>query len=253
MIETGTAGPRADACPAGLNRRVLRMEVLVVLAVGVAPWTASAIVLLVKYLMIHRTTPVLSAVITGHPLADSAALSFDLIAGCGAAALVAYLLRRSGESLATLGASRPDFRRGLRLALLLLVGLLATDFVVAVVTALLHTPSPDQQLSAGINRLYLPPVLIESVRAGLLEELLVCGYLLHRLRQLGWSDRKALAASTLIRASYHVYGGIPLLALIVPMGLVFGRIYQKTQRLAPLILAHALYDSVLLTVLVAHR
>jgi membrane protease YdiL (CAAX protease family) len=94
---------------------------------------------------------------------------------------------------------------------------------------------------------------MQAVRAGLLEEIVVCGYLLHRLRQLGWNDGRALIVSVAIRASYHLYGGIPLVAFTVLFGLALGRLYQRTHRLTAIVLTHVLYDALLITVaLLAH-
>jgi len=76
------------------------------------------------------------------------------------------------------------------------------------------------------------------------EEVLVVGYLLTRLRQLGRTENAALLASATLRGSYHLYqgfgGGLGNLA----MGLLFGRFWQRTTRLVPLIAAHTLLDTV---------
>lgn len=79
------------------------------------------------------------------------------------------------------------------------------------------------------------------------------GYLLHRLNQLGWSDRKALITSVAVRASYHVYGGIPLVAFTLVFGAFLGRFYQRTNRLTAIVLAHAIYDAVVLGLYLAVR
>jgi membrane protease YdiL (CAAX protease family) len=82
---------------------------------------------------------------------------------------------------------------------------------------------------------------------------IVCGYLLYRLRQLGWSDGKALTASVLVRSSYHVYGGIPLVAFTIVFGFIMGRFYQRTRRLSAIVATHALYDATLFTIAIAHN
>jgi membrane protease YdiL (CAAX protease family) len=73
---------------------------------------------------------------------------------------------------------------------------------------------------------------------------LVAGYLLHRLRQLGWSDNRALALSAVIRGSYHLYQGFGGFAGNLIMGLIFGRLYQRWRRTTPLFIAHTLMDTV---------
>ncbi|MGH9071672.1 MAG: CPBP family intramembrane glutamic endopeptidase, partial [Acidimicrobiales bacterium] len=77
-----------------------------------------------------------------------------------------------------------------------------------------------------------------------LEEVVVAGFLLHRLSQIGWGDNKALLTSAAIRGSYHLYQGFGGFAGNFVMGLIFGRIYQRYGRTAPLVIAHTLIDAV---------
>ncbi|TDP32447.1 CPBP family intramembrane glutamic endopeptidase [Nocardia ignorata] len=89
------------------------------------------------------------------------------------------------------------------------------------------------------------PVLIASACANsVAEEVIVVAYLISRLRKLGWSDNKSLLASALLRGSYHLYQGLGGGLGNIVMGLIFGRYWQRTNRLWPLILAHALIDAV---------
>jgi membrane protease YdiL (CAAX protease family) len=89
----------------------------------------------------------------------------------------------------------------------------------------------------------IPLLLLGALRSALLEEVIVCGYLLRRLDQLGWSPRKALAASALLRASYHLYQGFGGFVGNLALGLFFGRIYQRRRRTTPLVVAHFLLDA----------
>ena len=89
-----------------------------------------------------------------------------------------------------------------------------------------------------------PVLVLSAVQNGVLEEVLVTGYLLHRLRQLGWSDNRALLVSALLRGSYHLYQGFGGFVGNVVMGLVFGRLYQRWGRVTPLVIAHTLIDVV---------
>ena len=87
-------------------------------------------------------------------------------------------------------------------------------------------------------------LLLGALRSALLEEVIVAGYLLRRLDQLGWRPGRALAASALLRGSYHLYQGFGGFIGNVVMGAVFGRIYQRRGSVAPLIVAHFLLDAV---------
>ncbi len=76
------------------------------------------------------------------------------------------------------------------------------------------------------------------------EEALVIGYLLSRLRQLGVRENSSLVGAAVLRGSYHLYQGFGGFVGNFLMGLVFGRLWQKTNRLWPLVAAHTLFDVV---------
>ena len=70
------------------------------------------------------------------------------------------------------------------------------------------------------------------------------GYLITRLRQLGWSENRALGAQALLRGSYHLYQGLGGFVGNLAMGLLFGRLWQRQNRLWVLVGAHTLIDVV---------
>ncbi|WP_181700166.1 CPBP family intramembrane glutamic endopeptidase [Nocardia sp. GTS18] len=159
------------------------------------------------------------------------------------AALGLYLLWRSGIGPRLIGLAR--FGR--------------TDAVAGVVlAAVIGIPGLGLYLLAhalGVSVTIVPnsidehwwrlPVLIASACANsVAEEVIVVAYLISRLRKLGWSENGSLLASALLRGSYHLYQGLGGGLGNIVMGLVFGRYWQRTNRLWPLILAHALIDAV---------
>lgn len=89
-----------------------------------------------------------------------------------------------------------------------------------------------------------PVLLLAAAGNAWAEELLVVGYLLTRLRQLGWAENASLLAAALLRGSYHLYQGFGGFVGNVVMGLIFGRLWQRTNRLWPLVIAHTLLDVV---------
>lgn len=104
-------------------------------------------------------------------------------------------------------------------------------------------------LSLGINSQVVPADLIKfwwtvpvllllALKASLLEEFLVVGYLFDRLRKLGWSNKSIVGFSAVIRASYHLYQGFGGFIGNLFMGLIFGWVYQKYGRLQILVVAH---------------
>jgi membrane protease YdiL (CAAX protease family) len=90
----------------------------------------------------------------------------------------------------------------------------------------------------------VPLLLLEAAQNGILEEIVVVGYLLTRLRQMGWSDSRALAGSAVLRGSYHLYQGLGGFLGNMVMGLIFGWWFQRTRRVVPLAVAHTLIDAI---------
>ena len=89
----------------------------------------------------------------------------------------------------------------------------------------------------------IPVLLLSATHDGLLEEILVIGYLLRRLDQLGWAPWKAIAAAAVLRGSYHLYQGFGGFIGNAVMGVIFGLLYRRWGRVTPLIIAHALIDT----------
>ena len=87
-------------------------------------------------------------------------------------------------------------------------------------------------------------LLMSAAAAGILEEFVVVGFLLTRLRDLGWGVWPAIILAALIRGAYHLYQGWPMALGNVVMGLVFGWVFVRRGRLAPLVLAHWTLDAV---------
>jgi membrane protease YdiL (CAAX protease family) len=88
----------------------------------------------------------------------------------------------------------------------------------------------------------IPVLVLWALRAGLGEEIIVVGYLFDRLRAIGWTPWVIVGAAALLRGTYHLYQGFGGFAGNIAMGLIFGAIYLRTRRLAPLIVAHVLID-----------
>ncbi|NTV39471.1 MAG: CPBP family intramembrane metalloprotease, partial [Demequinaceae bacterium] len=96
---------------------------------------------------------------------------------------------------------------------------------------------PNQWWSAVI-------LLASAGVAGLLEEIIVVGYLVTRLSEMRWSMPVAILASALLRGTYHLYQGWPMALGNAVMGAVFAWFFIRTGRLGPLILAHWTLDAV---------
>jgi len=90
----------------------------------------------------------------------------------------------------------------------------------------------------------VPVLVLAAAQNAVLEEVVVVGYLLVRLEQLGWSPWRAVAASALLRGAYHLYQGFGGFLGNLAMGLLFGWLYARRGRVAPLVVAHTLLDLV---------
>ncbi|MFP3901860.1 MAG: CPBP family intramembrane glutamic endopeptidase [Acidimicrobiia bacterium] len=225
------------------SRRILRDEVWIVLGLTFLASAIWAVLDLVSRPRLAGTTAVLYQADASPPFHQLVAVALALVP----VLLVVHLLHRSGEGPADIGLSlrprsqlRSDLARGL--ALFALVGSVGLALYLGSVALGVNR---DVAVIAGEASWWTVPVwLARSVRYGLTEEVIVVGYLLHRLGQLGWSANRSLAASALLRGTYHLYQGFGGFAGNLAMGLLFGRVYQRTGRTVPLIVAHVLVDAV---------
>lgn len=90
----------------------------------------------------------------------------------------------------------------------------------------------------------VPVLLMAAIKAALVEEVLVIGYLFDRLTKLGVSEKAQLFISATLRGSYHLYQGFGGFIGNLVMGLVFGWAYKKWGQVMPLVLAHFILDAV---------
>lgn len=90
----------------------------------------------------------------------------------------------------------------------------------------------------------VPVLILAAAQNAILEEVIVVGYLMTRLREIGWRTGAVIAASALLRGSYHLYQGFGAFIGNAIMGVVFALFFLRTRRVMPLIVAHTLLDVV---------
>jgi membrane protease YdiL (CAAX protease family) len=239
---------REDARPQSLTGRMIRWEIFSVFAVSLGASALNALLSLIGGLVIRQSLSSQQAQIV-VPLAANNWLDLALqLAAIGEAltpvVLVFYLLARSGEGPADMGldTSQPatDGARGAVLAA-----------VIGGAGLALYLAAYHLGISRDVVPESLPPVwwrtpvlILSAAQNGILEEVLVIGYLLRRLDQLGWGPWKAIACSAILRGSYHLYQGFGAFIGNAVMGVIFGYLYRRWGRVTPLIIAHALIDAV---------
>lgn len=89
-----------------------------------------------------------------------------------------------------------------------------------------------------------PLLILSALQNSVLEELIVVGYLMTRLKELRWNIWPIIAVSAVLRGAYHLYQGFGQAFGNVIMGVVFAFWFHKTGRLWPLVIAHFIMDLV---------
>ena len=235
--------------PLTLGPRLIRAEILVVLSVSLGASALVALVRLIGALTAPRELKGQQAVLVGslapgRPWLDLTLQLVGIAINVAPVGLVAYLLVRSGESMRTIGVDLREPRRDLVRGALLAAAIGGTGlaFYLAVYAAGVNLNVVAGALPEVWWR--IPVLLLAAAQNGVLEEVLVSGYLLHRLEQAGWAPWRSVVVAALLRGSYHLYQGFGGFVGNVVMGLVFGRLYQRWGRAMPLVIAHTLIDAV---------
>ncbi|MFN2591022.1 MAG: CPBP family intramembrane glutamic endopeptidase [Actinomycetota bacterium] len=237
-MRTGASEPELISDEAAtIDRRTLTEEVAVVLALSLLHSAVDALLSLLE----APVTP--SVAVALFPSLDLARQLVSIVFALAPVALVLHLIRRSREPWDAFGLSTraigADVRWGLVLAaavsaagLGLYLGAIALDVNRSVI------PVPP------LGHWWTIPVLVfGSAQNALLEEVIVVGYLIRRLRQLGVGGAAALATSAVLRGSYHLYQGWGGFVGNLLLGLLFGWIFLRWRRTWPLVVAHFLIDT----------
>ncbi|WP_028810073.1 CPBP family intramembrane glutamic endopeptidase [Streptomyces sp. 351MFTsu5.1] len=241
-------GAVADSFPQrALSRKFFRDETLLVLGLSLGASGVSALISFVGSItkpggLKDQAATLNASAAPGRPWLDLSWQLFGIASALVPVLLVAHLLLREGESLRTLGFDRTrpafDLVRGAGIAAV--IGSTGIAFYLAA-------------RGLGFNLTVVPealpdvwwkyPVLILSaMQNAILEEVIVVGYLLRRLGQLGWTPGTALVASSVLRGSYHLYQGVGGFIGNMVMGVVFVYLYRRWGRVGPLVVAHSLLD-----------
>jgi membrane protease YdiL (CAAX protease family) len=227
---------------------LLRWEIIAVFAVSLGASGLYAFISLIGSLTsqaaLHSQSVTLNgSQAPGRPLLDLFLQLDSLLSGVAPVLLAVYLLFRAGDwSSIGLNWSQPgrDFLRGASLAALIGFSGLGLYFIAYKSGIALNV------VAEGLPDVWwrFPVLILSAFQNGLLEEVLVTGYLLTRLRKLGVNPAAAIAISATLRGSYHLYQGFGGFLGNAVMGVIFGVLFLRWRRVGPMIIAHTLIDAV---------
>ncbi|MFT4044735.1 MAG: CPBP family intramembrane metalloprotease [Gordonia sp. (in: high G+C Gram-positive bacteria)] len=230
-----------------VQRRAVVIELIIV---GILTFGFSALAAVLSLIELQLRGGVGNATVALNP-SQSSISTIDLIRQLmsgtrlfAIAGLGAYLLWRGGVTLGRVGLTWPPRGRDLPPGVLLaaVIGLPGLGLV-AVARALGANAHLVPAETAGAWWRW-PVWIILAIGNAAAEEIVVVAYFITRLRQLRLGVNSSLAASAVLRGGYHLYQGVGAGLGNLVMGLVFGRYYQLTDRVWPLVIAHSVMDVV---------
>lgn len=228
------------------KRRGVRIELLIVFAITLGLSGLRSLISLLDSLLapqaLNRQTVAINAPQARNDLLDLAAQLTGVLQLLAWGALGCYLLAQAGIRLARIGLDRtrigPDAAAAIGLTAL--IGIPGLGLYLAARALGLNLNVAPSTLDA--SWWVVPVLILQAFGNAWAEETLVVGYLITRLRQLGLRENRSLLLAAVLRGSYHLYQGFGGFLGNVLMGLILGRIWQRTNRLWPLVIAHTLLD-----------
>ena len=231
------------------TRRVLGSEVLLVLAVSLGASAVYSVVSLIAKLTapgpLSGQTAALNVSVSPRPWLDLTYQLLGIVFDLVPVLLAVHLLKRDHDDPARLlgiDRRRPGFDLAAGAGLAALIGLPGLGlYFGAKALGLNATVVP-----AALQDVWwsVPVLILSAVQNAVLEEVIVVGYLMTRLREIGWRVPAIIAASALLRGSYHLYQGFGAFVGNAVMGIIFAIVFLRTRRVMPLIVAHTLLDVV---------
>jgi uncharacterized protein len=238
--ETAPPETRRDPTEPPLSRRLLIEEVVIVLALSLL---ASAVFAILDLLSAPVKRSVAVATFPTFVQFQFLKELFNIVFALAPVALVFYLVERSGEGPRGIGfdGTRPRFDIG-------------SGFLLAVIVGSIGYAVYRAAIALNVNRVVIPvppehhwwtiPILVlGAFQFALLEETVVCGYLITRLQQIGVGWVGAWLISAVLRGSYHLYQGWGGFVGNFALGLFFGYLFVVWRRTWPLVIAHFLVDT----------
>lgn len=230
------------------SRSVLTTEIVIVLLLSLGQSAIYAVVSLTAKLTagkpLSQQAAVLNASQSPRPYLDLTYQVLGIFFALIPVALALYLLARDRmEPRRTLGltASQPGFDLGW--GTLLAAGIGIPGLALVYVAKLLGLNA--QIIPSALQPVWwaVPVLILSAVQNAVLEEVIVVGYLITRLRSFGMPVGWMIACSAVLRGSYHLYQGFGAFVGNAVMGVVFALFFLRFKRVMPLIVAHSILDT----------
>jgi membrane protease YdiL (CAAX protease family) len=230
------------------DRPAVTGEIVIVLLLSLGQSAVYAVVSLIAKLTAGRPLSQQAAVLnqsqSPRPYLDLTYQLLGIFFSLVPVALALYLLARDRlQPRRTLGltADRPGFDLGW--GTLLAAGIGIPGLLLVYVARQLGISADI--VPAALQSVWwaIPVLILSAIQNAVLEEVIVVGYLITRLRELGRSPAMIVACSAVLRGSYHLYQGFGAFVGNAVMGVVFALFFMRTKRVMPLIVAHTILDT----------
>lgn len=233
------------------SRPPLRAEVLIVLLLSLGQSAIYALLSLIEKLtrpkpLNQQVTTMNTSATPDRPWLDLAYQIAWVTLPLMPVVLVLYLLavhhRPEGGPFRAMGFDlrRPGFDLAWGFGLFAGVGVVGIAFYLFAVNIGINT----QISTSGLPKIWwmIPILILRAAMNGILEEVVMVGYLFTRWAQTGRRMWEIVLISALVRGGYHLYQGWGGGFANFAMGLLFGWLYLKFKRVMPLVITHTLLD-----------
>jgi membrane protease YdiL (CAAX protease family) len=217
---------------AGEARRVVRVELLVMLFVAAAPNLVFGLSGISRPRSVDTDVSVLT-------------LIASLLAALGPAVFAIFLLWRDGV-LGPAGFRKPRFWPTIGYGLLGFVCCIGAVMVAATIVGVIiratgYEPPTVRDSDVTFTTAYLLAALAISITAGISEEIVYRAYGISRMEQAGF-PRAALFVPILVWTAQHLYEGPIALLIVGSVGIPLVWLFWWKRSVWPLMIAHAMYD-----------
>jgi hypothetical protein len=232
------------------TRRSLVWETRFVMIAFLVPGITAAFVLLAEHVSGVGSVTRFPVYVRYHALTNMFVGMLAYLPTACVVPLALFLLSRTGDTPSRLGLTKPNLKGDIIPAVGLGAASFGSEFLLLIPILPIVANYPwllDKTPVGHVPGYYVVWGLMISATTAVAEEVLMNGYLITRLNELGWTPRSALVLGVALRTSYHVYYGLGFI-LTVPFAYFMTRSFQKNGRLTRTIAAHFLFDACLVTI-----